>query len=187
MAELVYSAITSLDGYVADETGNFDWAAPDEEVHAFVNELVRPIGTFLYGRRMYEVMQVWETMPTDDEPPAMQDFAHIWRSADKVVYSTTLERPSTPRTLVHSRFDPEAVRRMKAEAERDIGIGGPGLAAHAIAAGLVDEYQLLLTPVVVGGGTRALPDGVHGGLELRDVHRFAGGVVYLRYGTSARS
>jgi dihydrofolate reductase len=187
VAQLIYSAITSLDGYVADEAGNFDWAAPDEEVHAFVNELERPIGTYLYGRRMYEVMQVWETMPTDDEPPVMQDFARIWRAADKIVYSTTLERPSTPRTLVHRRFDPEAVRRMKADAERDIGIAGPGLAAHAIAAGLVDEYQLFVNPVVVGGGTRALPDGVRAGLDLRDVFRFAGGVVYLRYGTSARS
>ena len=118
MADLIYSAITSLDGYVADDTGNFDWAAPDEEVHAFVNELERPIGTYLYGRRMYEVMQVWETMPTDDEPPVMQDFARIWRAADKIVYSTILERPSTPRTLVHSRFDPEVVRRMKAECRR---------------------------------------------------------------------
>ena len=143
MADLIYSAITSLDGYVADDTGNFDWAAPDEEVHAFVNELERPIGTYLYGRRMYEVMQVWETMPTDDEPPVMQDFARIWRAADKIVYSTTLEQPSTPRTLVHSRFDPEVVRQDEGGMPPVTSASaGPVSPRTAIAAGLVDEYQL---------------------------------------------
>ena len=181
MANLIYSAIASLDGYIADENGNFDWAAPDEEVHAFVNDLERPVGTYLYGRRMYETMAVWETMALNDEPPVMQDFARIWRAAVKIVYSTILERPSTPRTLVHSRFDPEVVRRMKGNAARDLGIGGAGLAASAMAAGLVDEYHFLVTPVVVGGGTRALPDDVRLDLELHDTRRFGNGVVFLRY------
>jgi dihydrofolate reductase len=184
MANLIYSAITSLDGYVADAAGNFDWAVPDDEVHAFVNDLERPIGTYLYGRRMYEVMQAWETMPTDDAPPVVQDFARIWRAAEKVVYSTTLGQPTTPRTSVYERFDPEVVRQMKADAAGNISIGGPGLAAHAIAAGLVDELQLFVNPVVVGGGTQALPDGVRVRLELQDTHRFGNGVVHLHYRTS---
>ena len=159
MAKLIYSAIASLDGYVADEDGNFDWAAPDEEVHAFVNDLERPVGTYLFGRRMYEVMAVWETATLADQPPVMRDFAEIWRSADKVVYSRTLDAVSTPRTRIERDFDPDAVRQLKAEAGRDLGIGGPELAAHALAAGLVDECHLLLTPIVVGGGKRASPTG----------------------------
>ena len=159
MAKLIYSAITSLDGYVADEDGNFDWAAPDEEVHAFVNDLERPVGTYLYGRRMYEVMVAWETPETfTDQEPVLQDYAEIWQAADKVVYSRTLETVSSARTRIERDFDPEAVRQMKAQAERDISVGGPGLAAEAIKAGLVDEYHLFVSPVVVGGGTRALPD-----------------------------
>ena len=181
MAKLIYSAITSLDGYVADEDGNFDWAAPDEEVHAFVNDLERPIGTYLYGRRMYETMVFWETV--SDENAVMQDFAEVWQSADKIVYSRTLEAASSARTRIEREFDPEVVRRMKASADRDISIGGSQLAGHALKAGLVDECHLFLTPVVVGGGTRALPDGVRLDLDLLDERRFASGVVHLHYRT----
>ena len=177
MARLIYTAIASLDGYVADEDGDFGWAAPDEEVHAFVNDLERESGTFLLGRRMYEVMVVWETM--DDPEPVMRDFAGIWRAADKVVYSRTLEEPSSARTRIERDFDPGAVRRMKDSAESDISVGGPNLAAQALAAGLVDECRLFLTPVVVGGGNAALPAGLR--LELLDQRRFGGGVAYLRY------
>jgi dihydrofolate reductase len=171
MAKLIYSVITSLDGYVADADGNFDWAAPGEEVHAFVNELERPIGTYLYGRRMYEVMAVWETLA--DEQPVMHDFAEIWRAADKIVYSKTLATVSSARTRIERDFDPEVVRQMKAEAGRDISVGGPELAAQALEAGLVDELHLLVTPVVVGGGKKSLPDGVHLKLDLLDERRFA--------------
>ena len=183
MAKLIYSAITSLDGYVADEDGAFDWSAPDEEVHAFVNDLERPVGTYLYGRRMYEVMAVWETMDTLDEPAVMRDYAEIWRAADKIVYSTTLESVASARTRLERDFDPEVVRQLKGDAGADMGVGGPDLAARTIRAGLVDECQLFVSPVVVGGGTRALPDGVRLGLELLDERRFGNGVVYLRYRT----
>src|SRR5437763_13156161 len=182
MAKLIYSALMSLDGYVADETGNFDWAAPDEEVHRFVNELARPVGTYLYGRRMYEVMRYWETAHTvAGQPPVAQDFAEIWQAADKIVYSKTLEAVSSARTRIERDFDPEAIRQMKASAERDITVGGPALAAQAIRAGLVDELHLFVVPVVIGGGTRALPGGVRVRLELLDEHRFGSGVVHLRY------
>jgi dihydrofolate reductase len=181
MAKLIYSAIASLDGFIADENGNFDWAAPDQEVHAFVNDLERPVGTYLYGRRMYEVMAVWETMPTTADHPAEHDFASIWRGADKVVYSKTLEAASTTRTRIERDFDPGAIRRMKAESEQDIGVGGPELAAHAIRAGLVDEYQLFLTPIIIGRGKPALPDDVRVPLDLRAVQQFGSGVVYLNY------
>jgi dihydrofolate reductase len=185
MAKLIYSAIASLDGYIADADGSFDWAAPDEEVHAFVNDLERPIGTYLYGRRMYETMVAWETMPTDDgQPPVSRDYAQIWRAADKIVYSTTLPAASSDRTRLERDFDVDAVRQLKASAEHDISVGGPGLAASAIAAGLVDELHLFLTPIVVGGGTAALPDDVRVELELLDEHRFAGGVVHLHYSCS---
>ena len=179
MARLVYSAIASLDGYVADEDGKWDWSMPDEEVHAFVNDLSRPHGTWLLGRRMYDVLVAWETM--DDEAPLMRDFAELWRGADKVVYSRTLEAPSSARTRIEREFDPEAVRRMKDEAERDLAVGGPELAAQAFRAGLVDELQLFLSPVVVGGGNAALPDGLKLSLELQDERRFGNGVVYLNY------
>jgi dihydrofolate reductase len=182
MAKLIYSAIASLDGYVADEDGNFDWAAPGEEVHAFVNDLERPVGTYLYGRRMYETMVVWETPEMfADHGPAAQDFAAIWGRADKVVYSRTLETASSARTRIEPEFDPEAVRRLKASAQRDITVGGPGLAGQAIEAGLIDEYQLFITPVVVGGGTQWLPDDVRLQLELLDERRFDSGVVYVHY------
>jgi dihydrofolate reductase len=182
MAKLIYSAITSLDGYIADEDGNFDWAAPDEAVHAFVNDLERPIGTYLYGRRMYDVMRYWDTAPTTGEQPAVvKDYAKIWQAADKVVYSRTLATPSSARTRIQKDFDPDVVRRMKAAASRDISVGGSELAAQAIKAGLVDEIHLFLVPVLVGGGTRALPDHVRVRLQLLDERRFAGGVVHLHY------
>ena len=182
MANLVYSAIASLDGFTADDKGNFDWAAPDEEVHAFVNDMERPVGTYLYGRRMYETMVFWETASTDDDQPAvMGDYARIWQAADKMVYSSTLAAVSSARTRLERVFDPDAVRRLKATAQRDVTIGGPRLAAQALAAGLVDECHLFLNPVVVGGGTRALPTGLHLELELLDERRFGNGVVYLRY------
>ena len=184
MAKLIYSAIASLDGFTADEDGNFDWAAPDEEVFAFVNDLERPVGTYLYGRRMYEAMVVWETAHTfADQRPVMQDFAKIWQAADKVVYSRTLAAATSARTRIERDFDPEAVRQLKASAGRDLTVGGPHLAAEAIRAGLVDEYQLFLVPFVVGGGNQALPDNVRVQLELLDERRFGGGVVYLRYRT----
>jgi dihydrofolate reductase len=184
MAKLIYSAITSLDGYVADENGNFDWAAPDEEVHTFVNDLERSIGTYLYGRRIYETMVYWETAHTlPDQPPFIQDFAGIWQAADKIVYSKTLDTPSSARTRIERDFDPDAVRRMKASAERDISVGGPDFAAQAIKAGLVDEYHLFLTPIIVGGGKQSLPDNVRLELELLDERRFGNGVVHLHYRT----
>jgi dihydrofolate reductase len=184
LAKLIYSAISSLDGYVADEDGNFDWAAPGEEVHSFVNDLERSVGTYLYGRRMYEVMVFWETVDiVGAQSPAVRDFAEIWRAADKVVYSRTLEAVSSERTRLERAFDPEAVRRMKAAAEHDLGVGGSELAAQAIKAGLVDEYHLFLTPVVVGGGTRSLPENARLKLELLDERRFGNGVVYLHYRT----
>jgi dihydrofolate reductase len=185
MAKLIYSAITSLDGYVADENGNFDWAAPDDELHSFVNDLERPIGTYLYGRRMYDVMVYWETAPTDDSaPPVEQDFAKIWQSTDKVVYSKHLDTPTSAKTRIERDFDSDAIRRMKASADRNITVGGPELAAEAFKAGLVDELQLFLTPIVVGGGNRSLPDDVRVGLELLDHRRFVSGVVYLNYRVS---
>ena len=176
---LIYSMIASLDGYTADADGKFDWAAPDEEVYAFINDLERGTGTYLYGRRMYEVMLYWETVSLEGQSPAGRDYAAIWRSADKIVYSTTLRAASSARTRIEPRFDPEAARALKQHG--DISIGGPGLAAAAIRAGLVDEYQLFVTPVVVGGGTSVFPDGVRAGLDLVDHRRFASGVVYLRY------
>ena len=184
MAKLIYSAITSLDGYVADEDGNFDWAEPDEEMHTFVNDLERPAGTYLYGRRMYEVMIYWETAHTvADQPPFMQDFAEIWRAADKIVYSKTLETASSARTRIERDFDPVAVKRMKAPGGRDITVGGPDLAAQAIKAGLVDECHLFIAPIVVGGGIQSLPNNVRLKLELLDERRFGNGVVHLHYRT----
>ena len=181
MAKLIYIAITSLDGYVEDERGVFDWAAPDEEVHTFVNDLLRPIDTYLYGRRMYETMVAWETMDTAAQAPFTRDFAQIWRAAEKVVYSKTLKTVSSARTRIERDFDVEAVRRTKTLAERDITVAGPNLAAHAIKAGLVDEYHLIISPVLVGGGKRALPDDVRSGLELLHERCFGNGVVHLHY------
>ena len=181
MSKLVYSALASLDGYVEDADGAFDWAAPDEEVHAFVNDLERPVGTHLYGRRMYETMAFWEELPDVVQQPAtLREYAEIWQAADKVVYSRTLADVTTARTRIEREFDPDAVRQLKAAATRDLTVGGPALAAQAIAAGLVDELQLLVVPVIVGGGKRALP-GVRLDLELLDEHRFRDGTMYLRY------
>jgi dihydrofolate reductase len=182
MARLIYSAIMSLDGYTADADGRFDWAAPDEEVFAFVNDLERPVGTYLYGRRMYETLQYWESAYAAAGQSAVAlDFARIWQAADKIVYSTTLEAPATARTRIERDFDPDRVRDLKAAADRDLAVGGPHLAAQAIAAGLVDEYQLFIVPAVVGGGTRALPAEVRLNLILAQQHTFRSGVVYLCY------
>ena len=184
MAKLIYATIMSLDGYVADKDGDFDWAAPDDEVHDFVNDLERRVGTYLYGRRMYEVMRYWETAHALTELPSVaQDYAQIWRAADKIVYSRTLETVSSARTRIERDFDPEVVRQMKTQAERDIGVGGPDLAAQALRAGLVDECHLFVTPIVVGGGKRSLPRNVRLELELLDERRFECGVVYLHYST----
>ena len=182
MAKLIYSAITSLDGYVEDQEGNFDWAAPDDQVHAFVNDLERPIGTYLYGRRMYETMLFWETVSMGaDQPEVIRDFADIWRAADKIVYSRTLRRVSSARTRIEPDFDVHTIRRLKETSASDITIGGANLAGEAIASGLVDECHLFLGPIVVGGGKRALPDNVRAQLELVDERRFRRGVVYLNY------
>ncbi len=180
MAKLIYSSIGSLDGYVEDEAGKFDWAAPDEEVHAFVNELERPIGTYLYGRRMYETMVFWETVATGaDQPAEIRDYADIWRATEKIVFSRSLPAPSSARTRIERSFDPEAIRRLKDSSGSDLTIGGAELAAQAIAAGLVDEFHLFLGPVLVGAGKRALPDGIRAQLELLDECRFTNGVVHL--------
>jgi dihydrofolate reductase len=184
VGELIYLALQSLDGYIADEHGNFEWAAPSEEVHTFVNDLTRPLGTHLLGRRMYEVMSVWER---PGELPGMtdavRDFAAIWAEADKVVYSRTLDAVSTARTRLERDFDAEAVRELKESSERDLSIGGPGLAAPAFSAGLVDELQLFIAPAIVGGGTASLPAGVRLDLELVEERRFDNGMAYLRYRT----
>jgi dihydrofolate reductase len=182
MAKLIYSAIGSLDGYVEDASGKFEWAAPDEEVHAFFNELERPIGTHLYGRRMYETMVFWETIdPHGDGPAVPREYAAIWQAAEKVVYSRTLETASNTRTRIEREFEPDAIELMKQSASSDISIGGAELGGQAIAAGLVDELQLLLVPVLVGGGKRALPNGVRARLELLEERRFRSGAVFLRY------
>ncbi len=184
MAKLIYVMNVSLDGYIADEDGKLDWTAPDEEFFSFINDLERPVGTYLYGRQLYDLMQVWETDPAAAaQSPAAGEFAEIWQAADKVVYSRTLEAASTTRTRIERDFDPEAVRQLKAAAERDLTVGGPTLGAHAIAAGLVDEYHLFVWPVVVGGGKHFLPNRARLQLELLDERRFTNGMVYLRYRT----
>ena len=186
MAKLIYSAITSLDGYVADIDGSFDWSAPDEEVHAFVNDLERSVGIYLYGRRMYEVMVYWETAHTlADQPPFILDYAEIWQTADKVVYSKSLETVSSARTRIERDLDREAIRQMKAAADRDISVGGPHLAAQALEAGLVDELHLFLASIVVGAGNPSLPNDLRLELELLDERRFGNGVVHLHYRTRA--
>jgi dihydrofolate reductase len=185
MAKLIYSAIASLDGHIEDAEGRFDWAAPSDEVHAFVNELERAVGTYLYGRRMYETMLFWERPPQlAEQPPTVQEFARIWQAADKVVYSKTLQAATSARTRIERAFETDAVRELKANAPRDLSVGGAELAAEAITAGLVDEYQFFLVPVLVGGGKRALPgDHLHVNLELLDERRFRNGTVYLHYRT----
>jgi dihydrofolate reductase len=184
MARLIYAVLASLDGYVADADGTFDWAEPSEDVHAFVNDLQRPIGTMLLGRRMYDVLVAWETMDITDQPEVIRDYAGLWKATDKIVYSRTLEQVSSERTRIERTFDADAIQHMKETVEQDLSVGGPELAAHAIKAGLVDEIQLLLSPIVVGGGTRALPDGVRVELGLADERRFGDGTVHLRYRTA---
>jgi dihydrofolate reductase len=184
MAKLIYAALASLDGYVADVDGSFDWAAPDEDVHAAVNDLQRSIGTLLLGRRMYDVLVAWETMDTADEPGVIRDFAELWETSDKIVYSRTLETAASARTRIERSFDPDAIRQMKATATRDLSVGGPDLAAQALRAGVVDEIHLFLSPIVVGGGTPALPDGIRVHLDLQDVRRFGNGTVHLHYRTA---
>jgi len=183
MGKLTYLTITSLDGYVTDRTGGFSWAEPDEEVHAFANALSRQIGTELYGRKMYEVMHVWQTLGDDPgQPEVIRDYAEAWKARDKVVYSATLETVWTPRTELRRTFDADEVRRMVAASDLDVSVSGPTLAAAGIRAGLVDEYQLIINPVAVGaGGVRAFPDDLDVRLDLVEERRFASGVVYLRY------
>jgi dihydrofolate reductase len=182
MAKLIYTTLASVDGYIADKDGNFEWAAPQEDVHAFVNELERPIGTYLYGRRLYETMKVWDDPEAfANEPRVVQDYGAIWRSAEKIVYSSSLASASSARTRIERVFDADAVRGLKEDASSDVSIGGPTLAAHAIRARLVDEFHFFLNPIVIGGGTRALPDDVRVPLELLDEHRFGAGVVHLHY------
>jgi dihydrofolate reductase len=182
MARLIYSAIMSLDGYIADTDGRFEWAAPAEEVHAFVNDLERPVGTYLYGRRMYETMLYWETIQvTADQPAAVSDFTAIWQAAEKIVYSRTLESVSSARTRLERDFDAQAVRHLKASSEHDLTVGGSGLAAEAIKAGLVDELHLFVVPVVVGGGKSWLLGGMRRDFELLDTRHFSRGAVYLSY------
>jgi dihydrofolate reductase len=182
MARLIYSAITSLDGYVEDANGRFDWAAPSPEAHALANELTRPIGTHLYGRRMYETMAVWETDPAfAEESPETREFAEIWQSADKVVYSSTLAEVATERTRIKRRFEPDAVRALKEASDADLAVSGAQLATEAFRAELIDECQLFIAPVLVGGGKRALPDAIRLDLALTDERRFADGMVFLRY------
>lgn len=186
MAKLIYAAIASLDGYLEDQEGRFDWAAPDDEVHAFVNDLERPIGTYLYGRRMYETMVFWETVNIDaDEPAVFRDYAEIWRAADKIVYSRTLREVSSARTRIEREFDRQAIQRLKQSSGADIAIGGAELAGQALVAGLVDECHLFLCPIAIGGGKRALPDDTRVHLELLDVRRFRNGVVHLHHRVSA--
>ncbi|MFC5266115.1 dihydrofolate reductase family protein [Kribbella qitaiheensis] len=182
MGKLIYSMITSLDGFVSDADGNFGWVAPEQEVHEFVSEQFRSVGTYLYGRRMYETMVYWETAHEEpDQPPFIVEYARVWQAADKIVYSTTLNEVTSERTRIERTFDPDAVRKLKAESDRDLTVDGPHLAAQAIKAGLVDEYQLFVGPAIVGGGNSFFPPDVHVDLDLLNERRFANGVVYLRY------
>jgi dihydrofolate reductase len=184
MARLIYAAIASLDGYTEDKNGDFDWFTPDEEVHKFINNLQRSVGTHLYGRRMYETMMVWETDPgLAAESPILRDYAEIWQAADKIVYSKTLQAVATRKTQLERTFNPTIIRQLKEAVNQDMIIGGPELAAHAFRAGLIDECQFFLPPIIVGGGKPALPDNVRLKLELLEERRFDSGVVYLRYRT----
>ena len=184
MARLTYAVLASLDGYVADETGNFDWAAPGEDVHRFINELERSVGTYLFGRRLYEVMAVWQDFPDiEQEPDVIRDYAAIWQAADKIVYSETLTAVATPKTRLERAFDPEAVRTMVDHQERDVSIGGPTLAAHALRAGIVDDIHLFVVPVLVGGGTSCWPAGARLTLDLVAQDRFSDGTIHLHYST----
>jgi dihydrofolate reductase len=184
MSKLIYSATMSLDGYVADAHGKFEWAEPDEEVHSFINDLQRRVGTHLLGRRMYEVLVAWDDADAfSNDPGYVQDFAEVWQAADKVVYSQTLESVSSTRTRIERSFDPQAVKQLKIQGDADITVGGPNLAEHAFKAGLVDECHLFIAPAVIGGGTQGLPNGVRLALQLLDERRFDSGMVFLRYRT----
>lgn len=183
LGNLIYSMITSLDGFVSDPKGNFEWGAPDEETHEFINQQAKSIGTYLFGRRMYDMMVYWETAHLEpDEPPAILEYARSWQAANKFVYSTTLNEVATRRTRIERTFDPEAVRKLKAGSELDLSVSGPHLAAQAIRAGLVDEYKRYIAPVTVGGGNPFFPSDLRLDLELRDEHRCGNGVVFLHYG-----
>jgi dihydrofolate reductase len=185
MAKLIYTSLGSLDGYFEDAEGKFDWAEPDEQVHAFVNDLERQVGTYLYGRRMYETMVFWETVSTEpDVPPVYRDFAEVWRAAEKIVYSRTIQTPASARTRIEREFEPEAVRQLKLSSTTDISVGGGALAGQAVKAGLVDECHFFLFPIAVGGGKHVLPDNTRTQFELLDERRFKNGVVHLHYGRS---
>jgi dihydrofolate reductase len=187
MGKLIYSMITSLDGFVSDTAGNFGWSAPEQEVHEFINEQSRSIGTNLYGRRMYETMVYWETAHTaPEQPPFIVEYARIWQASDKIVYSTTLDEVASARTRIERTYDPDVVRKLKVESDLDIAVAGPQLAAQAVRAGLVDEYQLFIGPAIVGGGNPFFPNDIRIDLELRDERRFNNGVVYLRYAVENR-
>jgi dihydrofolate reductase len=181
VAKLHYSGLVSVDGFLNDRDGRFDWAEPDPDVHRFVNDFQRSIGTHLYGKRMYEVMVAWETMPLAGEPDYIADYAHIWRAAEKVVYSTTMKDAASARTSIQQRFDPESIRALKQASSNDFSIGGAELAGQAFSAGLVDECHFFVSPVIVGGGTRFLPTDLSAQLELLEDRRFGNGTVYLRY------
>jgi dihydrofolate reductase len=182
MGTLIYTGITSLDGFINDAHGRFDWAAPSDEVHAFVNDLERGVGTYLYGRRMYDVMTYWETpTPEIDESPITADYQRIWSAARKIVYSTTLDAVATENTSIERVFDPDQVAELVGRSDTDVSIGGAHLAAHALRAGLIGELRMFLTPVIVGDGTPFLPSGYSDTLELLDEQRFGNGTVYLRY------
>ncbi|WP_102192619.1 dihydrofolate reductase family protein [Microbacterium aurantiacum] len=184
MAKLIYSMFTSLDGYAEAAEGDLGSGAEDEEVHTFVGDTFRHVGTYLYGRRMYETMVFWETAHAlPDVPPHIEQYARDWQAAEKVVYSTTLESASSAKTRIERSFDPEAVRLLKAESDHDLSVDGPTLAAQAISAGLVDEYHLFITASVVGGGKRFFPDGVRLDLELVEERAFRSGLLYARYQT----
>ncbi|HEX9863501.1 MAG TPA: dihydrofolate reductase family protein [Acidimicrobiia bacterium] len=187
MANLIYAISASLDGYIADENGNFDWTHPSDDAHAFFNDLQRSVGTFICGRRMYETMRVWDTLILDDLPEIPREFAELWRATEKVVYSSTLDTVPEPRTRLERTLDPKVVQTMKDNADRDLAIGGAGLAAQAIRAGLVDRYLLRLVPTIVGGGTRALPDAARVDLALNTTHRFDDGTVLLDYSLTTRT
>jgi dihydrofolate reductase len=186
MARLIFAAQTSADGFIADANGDFAWAAPDDDVLAAINDLERELGTFLYGRRLYGPMAFWENYEAPPDQPLMREFAEIWRAADKVVYSTTLTEAPTAHTRLERSFDPSEVRAMKEKADRDLSVGGPDLAAHALRAGLVDEVRMWVYPIAVGGGTRMFPEALRLNLHLLDEYRFPNGVVYLRYSVNSR-
>jgi len=181
MGKLIYSLTTSLDGYVADKDGNFEWAKPSEEVHAFVDDILRNVGTFLFGRKVYETMKIWDTLPTDGPSEAMNDFAKLWQVAKKIVYSSSLSEVTIANTTIERVFDPETIQELVADSDKDFGIGGPHLAAEAIKAGIVDEYHQFIVPIMIGSGNYWLPKDVQSKLELVDVRKFANGFVHLQY------